>query len=321
MNVRTMVESDLDNIFALLANQSINTVTVERFADYLESGAYRHEWTWVAEDGDRILALAVWWGMKGSDHPFAIDGLYFDESGADEGPGPVPVWTELIRRMISTIPPEAEQPEYHIFLPTGWRDQPEVVGAMEPRLAAAAAAGLSSTTERLRYEWTSDDELPPRSTRLRFAEAEDEAFLAVFRQVVEGSLDAATARAVARIDDEGAAKEQFEIYTSMPGDRDWWRLAYDQAGELIGFAIPSANTGGPVVGYLGVLAEHRGHGYSDDLLAEITHVLAELIQRGELKADRIRADTDLTNKPMAAAFERAGYRNFAVRMVASYPLS
>ena len=318
MNVRTMVESDLDNIFALLANQSINTVTVERFAEYLESGAYRHEWTWVAEDGDRILALAVWWGMEGFDHPFAIDGLYFDESAADSR---VPLWSELIRAMTSTIPPEAEQPEYHIFLPNGWRDQPEVVAALEPRLAAAAAAGLSGTTERLRYEWTTEDKLPNRSTWLRFEPARDEAFLAVFRQVMEGSLDAATARTVARIGVEGAAKEDLQIYTSMPGERDWWRLAYDDAGELIGFAIPSANNGGPVVGYLGVLPEHRGHGYSDDLLAEITHILAELIQRGEVKGDRIRADTDLTNKPMAAAFERAGYRNFAVRMVASYPLS
>jgi GNAT superfamily N-acetyltransferase len=336
VNIRTMVESDLDNILALLANQSINTVTIERFAEYLESGAYRHEWTWVAEDGDRILALAVWWGTEGSDHPFAVDGLYFDQSAANEGPGPVPLWTELIRAMISTIPPAAEQPEYHIFLPNGWRDQPEVVAALEPRLAAAAAAGLSATTERLRYEWTTEDELPPRSTRLRFEPADDEAFLAVFRQVMEGSLDAASARAVARIGVEGAAKEELEIYTSMPGDRDWWRLAYDASGELVGFAIPSANNGGPVVGYLGVLPEHRGHGHSDDLLAEITHVLAELIQRDELRAngirangirangigaDRIRADTDLTNKPMAAAFERAGYRNFAVRMVASYPLS
>ena len=50
--------------------------------------------------------------------------------------------------------------------------------------------------------------------------------------------------------------------------------AYDAAGELVGFALPSAEqTGGPVVGYLGVLAEHRGNGYSDDLLAEITHLL------------------------------------------------
>jgi len=37
-------------------------------------------------------------------------------------------------------------------------------------------------------------------------------------------------------------------------------------------------------------------------------------------AQRIRADTDLANRPMAAAFERAGYRNVAVRMVLSAPL-
>ena len=95
----------------------------------------------------------------------------------------------------------------------------------------------------------------------------------------------------------------------------WWRLAYDGDGKLVGFAMPSANNGGPVVGYLGVVPEQRGHGYSDDLLAEITHLLVET------GAERIRADTDLTNKPMAASFERQGYRNHAVRMVASYPIA
>ena len=69
------------------------------------------------------------------------------------------------------------------------------------------------------------------------------------------------------------------MYKSMPGDRAWWRLAYDADGKLIGFEIPSANAGGPVVGYLGVLPEHRGHRYIDDLLAEITHQLAETGRR------------------------------------------
>jgi RimJ/RimL family protein N-acetyltransferase len=142
----------------------------------------------------------------------------------------------------------------------------------------------------------------------------------VFARVTQGSLDASTARTVARLGVEGAAKEDLEIYTTMPGDRSWWRLAYDGAGELVGFALPSANNGGPVVGYLGVLPEHRGHGYSDDLLAEITRQLAGVIERDEAKARHIRADTDLGNQPMAAAFERAGYRNFAVRLVASRPL-
>ena len=309
MNIRTTVEADLDTIYTLLADQSVNTVTLDRYRDFLASGAYRHAWSWVAEEDGRIIALAVWWGMEQSPHPFSIDGLYYAGSG-----DPVPVWTELIRHGLETFPADAEEPEYHIFLPNGWRDRLDVVAALEPRLRAAEAAGLSDTTERLRYEWTPADGLPARSTRLRFEPADDEAFLDVFRRVIEGSLDAGTARTVARVGVDGTAKSDLEIYQSMPGERSWWRLAYDEAGELIGFALPSANNGGPVVGYLGVLAEHRGHRYGDDLLAEITHLLVET------GADRIRADTDLTNKPMAASFERQNYRNFAVRMVASYPI-
>lgn len=308
MKIRTLVEADLDTIHTLITEQSLNTVTRERWDEYLVSGAYRFDWSWVVEDDGKIIALAIWWGMEQFDHPFSIDGLYA-VPGADR----VAVWTSLIRHTLAGFPAEAEQPEYHIFLPNGWRDQPDVVAELEPRLEAAAAAGLSELTERLRYEWTPSDGLPARSTRLRFEPADDEAFLDVFRRVIEGSLDASTARSVARLGVEGTAKEELEIYQSMPGERSWWRLAYDAAGSLIGFALPSANNGGPVVGYLGVLAEHRGHGYSDDLLAEITQLLVET------GAERIRADTDLTNQPMAASFERLGYRNHAVRMVASYP--
>ncbi len=99
----------------------------------------------------------------------------------------------------------------------------------------------------------------------------------------------------------------------MPGDRDWWRLAYDGDGELVGFEIPSANAGGPVVGYLGVVPEHRGRGLINDLLAETTHQLAET------GAEDIRADTDFGNVPMAKSFERQGYRVFAVRRVLAFP--
>lgn len=310
MKIRKTVESDLDIIHTLIAEQAVNTVTRPRFDEYLASGAYRHDWTWVAERDGEIVALAIWWGMEQFDHPFSIDGLY-----AVPGIDRVAVWTELIRVGLSGRPADAEQPEYHIFLPNGWREQPAVVAELEPRLEAAAAAGLSGLTERLRYEWTPSDGLPARSTRLRFEPADDEAFVDVFVQVTAGSLDASTAREVARVGVEEAAREELALYKSMPGDRSWWRLAYDGDGKLVGFALPSANNGGPVVGYLGVVPEQRGHGYSDDLLAEITHLLVEA------GADRIRADTDLTNRPMAASFERQGYRNHAVRMVASYPIA
>jgi RimJ/RimL family protein N-acetyltransferase len=104
------------------------------------------------------------------------------------------------------------------------------------------------------------------------------------------------------------------IYLSMPGDRDWWRLAYTAAdGRLAGMILPNRNTDGAVVGYLGVVPGVRGRGYINDLVAETTRFHAG---RGE---PRIAATTDTTNLPMAAAFERAGYRAYGIRYVLSEP--
>ena len=311
MTIRTTVEADLDTIFALIEQQqSVNTVTSERFREYVTDGYYRHDWIWVAEEDGNIQALAIWWGRPHEDHPFSIDGLYYLGDG-----DPVPVWTALIKHALTTRPADAEPPEYHFFLAGDWQDKPDVVAELELRSQAAATAGLTAITDRLRYDWKPAYGLPPRSTRLRFEPADDEAFVDVFAQVSEGSLDAATAREIARLGVEGAARAELELYKSMPGDRDWWRLGYGADGTLIGFAMPSANAGGPTVGYLGVLPEQRGHRYIDDLLAEITRFLAGT------GAERITADTDFGNVPMAKSFERLRYRNFAVRRVLSFPES
>ncbi|MGN6677358.1 MAG: GNAT family N-acetyltransferase [Streptosporangiaceae bacterium] len=60
------------------------------------------------------------------------------------------------------------------------------------------------------------------------------------------------------------------------------------------------------------MTEHRGHGYVDEILAEITRILVD-----DASATRIHADTDLANRPMAAAFDRAGYLNIGRRLVLS----
>jgi len=310
VTIRTTVEADLDTILALIEQKSVNTVTVERYREYVAGGMYRDDWTWVAEEDGKIQALAIWWGSPGDDHPFSIDGLYYAGGG-----DPVPVWTALIEQALKGRPADAEPPEYHFFLGPDWQDDSDVVAELDVRARAVAALGLTEITDRLRYEWKPEYGLPQRSTRLRFEPADDQAFVDVFMQVSRGSLDAGTAREIARLGVEGSAREELRIYTSMPGDRSWWRLAYDADGKLVGFAIPSANAGGPVVGYLGVVPEQRGQRYIDDCLAEITHLLAET------GAEHIRADTDFGNVPMARSFERLGYRNFAVRRVLSYPES
>jgi ribosomal protein S18 acetylase RimI-like enzyme len=166
----------------------------------------------------------------------------------------------------------------------------------------------------LRFEWTAHLGLEASSGRLLFSpEPDDSQFLNMFRHVAMGSLDQETSRGVTRFGLEGQVRNTLSCYRGMQGHREWWRLACTPEGRLVGFTIPSANEDGAVIGYLGVVPEFRGNGYAVDLLGEATRILAA---NG---AERIRADTDTTNRPMIGAFERGRYRNFGVRLVFSGP--
>ena len=205
-------------------------------------------------------------------------------------------------------------PDFHIFLPPDWRDRQDVTAALNWRLEAARRAGLTSMLERLRYEWTPAAGVPEPSGRLRFRpEPDDEVFTGLFCRVLTGTLDA-TSRSEAAV--SGARKQasnDVAFYRDhMSGQRSWWRVAETPDGDLAGFGLPSRNTDVPVVGYLGVVPEHRGDGFAGEILAEITRILV-----AEARATTIHADTDLQNRPMAVAFEQAGYRPAGRRLVLS----
>ncbi len=305
MLFRSTVEADLDRLLRCTVDEPVSWADPDRLRSFLADGHYRHERVWIAERDGEILARAVWWGFPDGDRPLALDCLWVHPSVADR----VTLAADLLRHAHDAF---GDAPAYHVFVPTGWRDHLAVTAAVDWRWEAGRRAGLTDELERLRYAWTPDAPVPEPSGRLTFrAEPDDEVFVEVFRRVAEGSLDHHTRQALRTKDAEAQAREDLADYLSMPGDRSWWRLAHTPDGDLAGFAMPSANNAGPVVGYLGVLPEQRGHGYVDDLLGENTRCHAE---RG---AQRIAADTDAANLPMARAFERAGYRLFAVRLVLS----
>ncbi|MCK2219214.1 GNAT family N-acetyltransferase [Actinomadura sp. ATCC 31491] len=307
MRFRPASSDDLDNLLGCVVDESVSWAHPERLRSFLESGHYRYDRIWVGEDEDTgdLLARAVWWGFPDS-RPLALDCVHVHPSVPDR----VATAAELLEHAHAAF---GDRPAYHVFLPSGWREDAGVAAGLTWRKEAAARAGLTGELERLRYEWTDDVPVPEPSGRLVLRpEDDDEAFAEAFRRVAEGTLDHATRLALRTTDPLEQARQDVAGYKEMPGDRSWWRLAYSAAdGSLAGVALPSANNAGPVVGYLGVVPEHRGHGYVDDLLAEITRFHAE---RGER---RVVADTDLGNTPMARAFERAGYRVFAVRLVLS----
>ncbi|MEU6717152.1 GNAT family N-acetyltransferase [Nonomuraea sp. NPDC046802] len=306
MLFRPAIEADLDRLLGCVVDESISWAHPDRLLSFLESGNYRFDRIWLATDeAGEVLARAVWWGFPDGDRPLALDCLYIHPRVEDR----LGLAAELLRRAHDAF---GETPEYHVFVSNGWRDNPKTGPAVAWRWEAAGRAGLTEELERLRYEWTADAPVPEPSGRLVFrGEDDDEVFVEAFRRVAVGTLDFHTRHALTTMDPVAQARQDILDYKSMRGERAWWRLAYTPEGDLVGVALPSANDAGPVVGYLGVVPEWRGHGFVNELLGEITRLHAE---RG---VQRIVADTDAGNVPMARAFERGGYRNFAIRLVLS----
>ena len=304
VTIRPLTGADLDRFLAL---EGPSYGPPGR--DFLGTAAenhYRPHWTWVAErDGD-VVARAAWWGAPDDEHPIALD--WFDLAGT---PDRVAVGGELLRVASGHVrTDDGGFPEYHLFLPADWHDRPDVRQAVDERTDAAGQAGLHPFVERLRIEWVAGDGVPTTDDRLTFAPPVDDAELVdVLERANVGTLDAYARRDVERHGAAAAARMQVEDMGWMPAPREWWRLAYTADNAIVGVVMPSRNYQSFVIGYVGVVPEQRGHGYVGGLLAEGTSFL---IGQG---ADRIVADTDTGNRPMAAAFERAGYRVTARRIV------
>lgn len=259
---------------------------------------YRPEWMWVAERDGVAVAGALWHGPADATEPALLDKL--DITDVDAA-------AQLLREA-------NHRAEYTLLLPPNWQDDPAAKADAMAHIEAARAAGYELLVERYRYRWTPDCGLPARPGRLELRpEPDDEVFFEVFRRLHVGSLDAHTQHAIANSGVEMAAREELEIALSMPSPREWWRLGYTPDGELAGLILPSHNPNHPIIGYVGVVPEQRGHGYAYELLAEGTHFLAA---QG---FDRIVAATDVTNTPMAAAFAKAGYPVWHYRMDFVWP--
>jgi RimJ/RimL family protein N-acetyltransferase len=305
VTIRPLTAGDLDRFLAL-EGPSYGPPGRDFLATAAENH-YRPEWTWVAERDGRVVARAAWWGAPDDEHPIALD--WFDLAGA---PDRVVVAAALLRAAGEQVRTEAgDFPAYHLFLPADWHDRPDVRRAVDERTDAASQAGLRPFVERLRIEWVTASGVPATDDRLTLAPADDDAELRdVLARINVGTLDAYARRDIERHGPAAAARAQLEDLGWMPAPREWWRLAHTaDDGVLVGAVMPSRNYEAFVIAYVGVVPEQRGRGHVGRLLAEAT---AFLVGQG---AERIVADTDTGNLPMAAAFERAGYRVTARRIV------
>ncbi|MER6243786.1 GNAT family N-acetyltransferase [Streptomyces griseorubiginosus] len=249
---------------------------------------HRPDWKRVALRDGRVVARGAWWGGPDATAPLNIN--WFDVAEGEEEAG-----AELLR----TAP---WQVELEMNLPAGWRADPTLRAAAETCFSAARKAGQELMVERFLYRWTPECGLPDRPGRLEFRpEPDDAVFFDLLRRIHSATLDAHALKAIEEGGLDRAAQEELDFFHWCPSPREWWQIAYTPEGDTVGIHIPAHNPSGPCVGFIGVVPEHRGHGYAYDLLAECTHYLAE---QG---ADFVSAATDQGNFPMAANFTKAGY--------------
>jgi hypothetical protein len=265
----------------------------------LAAGRRRPEWLWLALRDDRVVARAGWWSRAGDQHPLLMD--IFDVDGdTDDG-------VRLLKTALpAVVPAEATPPEYVRFLPADWHDHQHARQAVDDRVGALECVGAKLFVERLRLEWRPGAPLAELSGLLAFRPVRNPGeLIELMMRVLDGTLDAHSRDDLTRMAPGQAAQEQYhnelERYASP---REWWRIATLPDGEPVGFVIPAHNGYHPIIAYLGVVPEHRGHGYIHDVLAAGTNLLAAQ------NVPCIRAATDVGNAPMAAAFALAGYVTF-----------
>ncbi|GAA1493466.1 GNAT family N-acetyltransferase [Curtobacterium herbarum] len=303
LHVRRAGRDDVPALTDWTSDDPVAWIGADRLTAELATGNYRPEWCWVAERAGRLVGRALWWGRSDADRPATLDCL---TTGA-HGPEAVAIGSALVRAGLDAF---GDAPvEFNVDVSPNWTSDPAAVEAARWRHEAAHLGGFSRTTERISFARTASDPEPPRPTRLRFVPAEDATFRALFAAVASGSLDDHTNDMVAREGVDALADDDLDFYRSLPGDRRAWRTAHLPDGTTVGFIIPTRTAYDASISYLGVLPEHRGHGYVHDLLAEMTHVHHDDGQA------RIVGTTDAVNTPMRAAFERAGFTVTRVRIV------
>lgn len=192
------------------------------------------------------------------------------------------------------------------------RDLPDDVHLLETRLneskhadaevraAELEAVGFQLLMAKSEFVWYGTAIADPRP-EMQFRTVEEvgrKTYTDLIAMVGVGGLDREMAHYKAHMDINHWAEEHL-LYL---GDRDDMLVVGYIAEEPIGVVSFMTVEDNGWLAYVGVRPEHRGNGYVDDLVRCGTQLG---INEGW---NRIRAQTDLVNRPTRESFERCGYR-------------
>ena len=305
MHIRPVTLEDLD-LFIEAAGSPNHRQEVEQYLDRMfAAGSMRPGWCFVAEEEGRPIGRVAFWTLPGMEAPFALVLLDLDWKDDYAAMG-VPLLEDILDQARALGAGEIE----HVIDDPPIR--PQFQHHAQKRIELLESVGFSLRRETGRFEW-SGEAPPAEPARLSFRTLEEvgqKAFIDAMKTVSDRTLDREIREERERLGPAQAAQEFFDDARRVQHDPSWWRLAYSSGGELAGLVMPANPPGFLTIFYVGVVPTMRGQGYVDDLLTAGTATLLETRRKNDMP---LIADTDVSNEPMAAAFERAGWRRFAGR--------
>lgn len=292
------------HVFAQFSGEAEPDTSFESYVlDLWTDEASRPEWCFVAEEEGRIVGRIGYWALPGHSCPDLVDFLLLPWDGPY-----VTIGGRLLNHTLALFRAQgADAMNCQV-------NDPSPLYPYPARCAETLEqVGFQLRREGDRWEWTPDAPRGSATARQRLVyrhvgDVGDEAFIDAIRRVTEGTLDCALQDDIERFGPESAARRYFDDARTLRYIPEWWNLAYTKEGRLVGLIMAAENDGGPIIDYVGVVPEQRGHGYADDLLTRGIDIMRSA------NALRIRADTDRRNVPMANAFRRAGFARFCTRL-------
>jgi predicted N-acetyltransferase YhbS/ribosomal protein S18 acetylase RimI-like enzyme len=303
------VRADELDLFIEAAGTPDHCREVEKYLEsMLAAGSMRPEWCFVVEEeGEGPLGRVAFWTLPRMEEPLALVLLDVPWDGDYMGVG-----THLLEGALEEARALGAEEIEHVVDDPPMR--PQFQHHPERRIELLESIGFAFRRETGRFEWRGGEppSVPRRLSFRTLEEVSEDAFVEAMREVSEETLDREIRGERERLGAPRAAREFFEDARRVKHEPSWWRLAYAPNGDLVGLVMPAEPPGFLTLFYVGVVPQIRGQGYVDDLLATGTATLLEARRRyGNEKP--LRADTDVDNAPMAAAFERAGWSRFAGR--------
>jgi GNAT superfamily N-acetyltransferase len=304
------ITSDEVAAFVALTPRAEHTLSIQQYLEQMfAQGAMRIDWCFVAEADGQFVGRLAYWAPPKTGIPSDI--LFLDLPWEHEYRT---IGTQLFRE---SLPPMrrlgATALGYVLDNPSQspqWQAFPE----QRHHLLSCLGFQIVRDTNRFAHDLTSMPE--PMVGRLIYRSLPDvgtDAFVTAIEQVSVGTLDQLIQQQRRTYGAQGAAQMMLNILQTMEYDPAWWQLGYGQDGILVGLVMPTKSLTAGTIGYIGVVPEQRGQGYSHDLLV---HGTATLLAAG---INKLRADADVGNEPMAKAFRRAGYRQVGMRCAYQLP--